>query len=214
MSSSSSEKQSNTKSVYSKNYFSDNDEDNLKKLGEVAENFEKKKTAEVGNIFTFGTGKCEQLGVYYTNDKGERLPVYLGSYGIGITRLIGVLVEVFGTDNSMIWPESVSPFQIHIVTIAKSNDEIAYKDSEAYKVSEDIYKKLKEAGADVLWDDRIGVSAGEKFADADLIGVPMRATISERSLAAGGVELHDRKSDTKEIVPISAFIKSYTESCR
>ena len=219
------------------------DDENLTKLGEVKENFEKKKTAEVGNIFTFGTAKCEQLGLYFANDKGEKVPVYLGSYGIGITRLIGVLVEVFGSENSMIWPASVAPFQLHMVTLSKDKEDDIASDgqgmSEAYRVSEDIYNKLLNAGADVLWDDRVGMSAGEKFADADLIGVPMRVTISERSLAAGGVELtlrsRDRtsngnksdndkngkldntKSDTsdnKEIISIAAFLKSYTEDCK
>ncbi len=209
------------------------DDENLTKLGEVKENFEKKKTAEVGNIFTFGTGKCEQLGLYFANDKGEKVPVYLGSYGIGITRLIGVMVEVFGSENSMIWPASVAPFQLHMVTLSKDK-EILNKEgsvlnetnnmSEAYEVSEDIYNKLINAGADVLWDDRVGMSAGEKFADADLIGVPMRVTISERSLAAGGVELLHRSYnkneggekiiESKEIISVAAFLKSYTEDCK
>ena len=203
----------------------------LAKLNVNEIDFEKKKTAEVGNIFTFGTDKTEELGVYFTNDKGEKVPVYLGSYGIGVTRLLGVLVEVFGTENSMIWPSSVAPFQLHMVTLSKDKES-----GEAYKVSEEIYNELISAGVEVLWDDRVGTSAGEKFADADLLGMPVRVTISERSLAAGGVELthrlhnknlildsnkdvvlYDSKneiSDSKEIISVVAFLKSYTEDCK
>ena len=204
--------------------------DTLAKLNVNEEDFEKKKTAEVGNIFTFGTGKTEELGVYFANNNGEKIPVYLGSYGIGVTRLLGVLVEVFGTENSMIWPESVSPFQIHMITLSKDKEslnkdkESLSKDtdsinevhgvSEAYKVSEDIYNKLIQAGADVLWDDRLMINAGEKFADADLLGMPMRVTVSERSLSAGGVELFDRISGNREVVSIEQLLKSYTEDCK
>ncbi len=182
------------------------------------EELRKEKSIEVGNIFNLGTRFSDALDLKYTDNDGEKQKVWMGSYGIGPARAMGTIVELLGTENSMIWPESVAPFQLHMVTLSKDKEIIndinqASHMSEAYKVSEEIYNKLISAGADVLWDDRVGMSAGEKFADADLIGVPMRVTISERSLVAGGVELYDRKSDTKEIVPVIAFIKSYAENC-
>ncbi len=180
----------------------------LIKLNAKETDFEKKKTAEVGNIFTFGTDKCQQLGLMYTNNKGERAPVYLGSYGIGVTRLLGVLVEIFATEHAMIWPQAVSPFNLHIITLAKSSDD------NAYLASQELYDILIKAGTEVLWDDRLDAQAGEKFADADLLGMPIRLTISERSLKSGGFELTDRVSGSVDIVSKEQIIKSYTEDCK
>lgn len=172
------------------------------------------KAIEVGNIFNLGTRFSDAMDLKYTDEKGIKQKVWMGSYGIGPARAMGTIVELLGTENSMIWPESVAPFQLHIITLAKGNDVESYRKSEAYRESERIYTSLCEAGADVLWDDRAEASAGEKFADSDLIGIPVRVTISERSLAAGGVELHDRKIDSKEIITIDQLLKSYTENCK
>lgn len=222
------------------------DDDVLIDLKINREELRKEKSIEVGNIFNLGTRFSDALDLNYTDNNSERQKVWMGSYGIGPARAMGTIVELLGTENSMIWPASVAPFQLHMVTLSKDK-EIINKEgsvlnetnnmSEAYRVSEDIYNKLINAGADVLWDDRVGMSAGEKFADADLIGVPMRVTISERSLAAGGVELLHRSHNTienapsllsdnnkneggekiiesKEIVSVQAFLKSYTEDCK
>jgi prolyl-tRNA synthetase len=81
------------------------------KMNLKREDFEKKKAAEVGNIFTFGTGKCEELGLYYTDKDGEKKPVYLGSYGIGVTRLMGVMAEIFGDEKGLSWPKEVAPYK-------------------------------------------------------------------------------------------------------
>ena len=187
----------------------------LADLGVNRDELRKEKSIEVGNIFNLGTRFADAMDLKYKDDKGETQKVWMGSYGIGPARLMGTIVELYASENAMTWPMSVAPFQLHMITIGKS------KDDQSYKVSEDIYNKLKEAGAEVLWDDRVEVTAGEKFADADLLGMPMRVTISERSLTAGGVELVDRsqayKDNTlinKEILPIDAFLKSYTENCK
>jgi prolyl-tRNA synthetase len=185
-------------------------EETLKKLDAKAEDFELKKAAEVGNIFTFGTGKCEQIGLNFTDIDGIKKPVYLGSYGIGVTRLLGVITEVMSDEAGIVWPEAVAPFSLHMVTLFKDKNE------EAYKVSEQIYTKLKQAGVDVLWDDREGLGAGEKFADADLLGMPLRATISQKSLLAGGVELKERKekdNSKTEIISIEHLVAMYTKEC-
>jgi prolyl-tRNA synthetase len=185
-------------------------EETLKKLDAKPEDFELKKAAEVGNIFTFGTGKCEQIGLNFTDVDGVKKPVYLGSYGIGVTRLLGVITEVMSDEGGIVWPATVAPFALHIVTLYKDTSD------EAYTVSKDLYEKLTKSGVEVLWDDRESVGAGEKFADADLLGMPMRVTVSTKSLIAGGVEIKERveKDKTKsEIVSIDQLITMYTKVC-
>jgi prolyl-tRNA synthetase len=154
------------------------------------EGFKKIKAAEVGNIFNFGTKKCEQLGLYFTDKDGEKKPVFLSSYGIGITRLMGVLAEVYGTENGIIWPEAVAPFDIHLLRLGESE--------EVKEKAEEIYKKLSDK-KELLFDDR-ELRAGEKFADADLIGIPTQVIVSERGLNAGTLEVKNRK--TGEVLEI------------
>ena len=146
--------------------------------------FEKMKAAEVGNIFNFGNKKCDQLGLNFSDQNGEKKSVFLSSFGIGITRLMGVLAEVFGDNTGLVWPESVAPFKIHLIEIPSGNSEVK-------KVVENVYQKI---GADnVLYDDR-DVRAGEKFADADLIGVPYQVIVSEKNIESGKFEMKNRKT--------------------
>ncbi len=163
----------------------------LEKMGMKEGDFEKVKAAEVGNIFNFGTKKSEQMGLYFADSSGEKMPAYLSSYGIGITRLMGVLVEVFGGENSIVWPESVAPFKFHIIEIPSENKAVK-------EMAEKIYKQIGEDGA--LYDDR-NSRAGEKFADADLLGIPYQLIISEKNIAANQIEFKNRK--TQEIKMIS-----------
>lgn len=163
----------------------------LEKMGMKEEDFEKVKAAEVGNIFNFGTKKSEQMGLYFADSSGEKMPAHLSSYGIGITRLMGVLVEVFGGENSIVWPESVAPFKFHIIEIPSENKAVK-------EMAEKIYKQIGEDGA--LYDDR-NSRAGEKFADADLLGIPYQLIISEKNIAANQIEFKNRK--TQEIKMIS-----------
>jgi prolyl-tRNA synthetase len=169
--------------------------DTLDRLGMKEEDFEKVKAAEVGNIFNFGTEKCEEMGLEYTDINGTKKLVHLSSYGVGITRLLGVITEVYADDAGLSWPEAVAPFQIHLVSLANGNEEIT-------KEAEDIYKELLASGAEVLFDDR-DARAGEKFADSDLIGIPKRIIISEKSLAQGVVEVKDRASGKVTMVPLN-----------
>jgi len=162
----------------------------LEKMGMKESDFEEKKSAEVGNIFNFGTGKCEQMGLYFVDKDGIKKPVHLSSYGIGITRLMGVLVEVFADEKGLVWPEAVAPFKFNIVEIPSDKPEVK-------EMAEKIYKKLGENN--VLYDDR-DLRAGEKFADADLLGVPYQIVISEKNVAAGKFEFKDRKTGKTKMI--------------
>ena len=175
-------------------------EETLLNLGIKREELEEVKTAEVGNIFDFGTEKCETLGVQYKNENGESVPVWLGSYGIGITRMVGVLVEKFNDDKGIIWPESVAPFKVHLLSLGE--------DPEVIKKASEVYENLKNAGVEVLFDDRVGLTAGEKFADADLLGMPYRAVVSLRSMKeVGGIELKKRTEEKGNIITIDKLLK-------
>jgi prolyl-tRNA synthetase len=175
-----------------------NDE-TLANLSVTRDELERVKTAEVGNIFNFGTEKCEQLGLTYKDSEGKVVPVWLGSYGIGVTRLMGVVVEKFSDEKGIVWPAAIAPFQVHLVAIAgKGADAIAEADR--------MYEELTHRGVSVLYDDR-DVRAGEKFADSDLLGIPLRMVISEKTMEKGGVELVDRATGTTTFVAESAILE-------
>lgn len=127
------------------------------------------KSIEVGNIFPLGTMYAEKMKVYFTDNKGKQKPVWFGSYGIGPTRVMGSLVEVFHDDKGIVWPEVVAPFRVHLVSLAGGE-----------RQAEEVYKKLLAKKIEVLWDDR-DESAGVKFADADLIGCPHRLVMSKKT---------------------------------
>jgi prolyl-tRNA synthetase len=154
------------------------------------------KAIEVGNIFPLGTMYAQKMNAFYTNSKGQKLPLWLASYGIGPTRVLGTLVEVFHDDKGIIWPKSVSPYSAHLIHIENSGiKENAKK----------VYETLEKEGIEVLWDDRIDVSVGEKFADADLIGISVRLVISEKS--AGKIEWKQRNSEKTELLNLEEVIK-------
>jgi prolyl-tRNA synthetase len=170
----------------------------LSELGVTRDELEEVKTAEVGNIFNFGTKKCEQLGLNFVNDEGESVPVHLGSYGIGITRLMGVMVERLSDDNGLVWPKGIAPFDVHIVTL-DSRDESAQTRIQA--VASDLYDSLRGDGIQVLWDNR-DESPGSKMKDSDLIGIPLRLVISERSLANDEIEWKERTAGEAQMISV------------
>jgi len=129
------------------------------------------KSIEVGNIFPFGTHYSELMRVYYTDEKGLKKPVYFGSYGIGSTRVMGAWVEANHDDQGIIWSKAIAPFQVHLLELRAKNTQ---------HIAKTVYEKLVGLGIEVLWDDR-EVSAGEKFADSDLIGIPVRLVVSEKN---------------------------------
>jgi prolyl-tRNA synthetase len=152
------------------------------------------KAIEVGNIFKQSTKFTSAFGFSCTDENGDVKPVEMAAYGIGPSRIMGALVEIFHDENGIMWPESVSPFHSHLLTIGKEN--------ETHKAAEEIYKKLSQK-YDILFDDRDCVSTGEKFADADMIGITNRIVVSKKTLATDSVEIKRRGENKVEIVPIS-----------
>ncbi len=149
---------------------------------------------EVGQIFYFGTKYSEALGATVTNDAGEQVPVHMGSHGIGVSRLVGAIIEASHDDKGIIWPEGVTPFHCGIVNLRQG-------DAEADRACEDLYKALTDAGLEPLYDDR-EERAGAKFATMDLIGLPWRITVGPRGLKNGVVELTCRRTgESEELKP-------------
>ena len=181
-------------------------EDNAKRLNVTFENFEQVKACEVGNIFPLNTKFSKAFDYTYVDEKGEKQDIYMGCYGIGPTRLMGVVVEKFSDEKGLIWPESIAPFSVHLLVLGRD------KEGEAYKTAEKIYQTLRKNHVEVLFDDR-EASAGEKFADSDLIGIPMRVVISDKSLEKGGVELKERKVENSEIISVEQLLTMYTKTC-
>ena len=157
------------------------------------------KGIEVGNIFQLGYHYSEKMKALFTDKDGKEKLYYMGCYGIGIDRTIATIVEKYNDANGIIWPEAVAPFKEHLIVLGK--------DEKIYEQAEDIYEKLLSQGIEILYDDRVNVSAGEKFADADLIGLPLRVVLSEKSLQAGGVEIKRRGSKESEIVEVDELKK-------
>ena len=157
----------------------------IAELGLNKDTLVEEKSIEVGNIFKLGTRFSDPLGLSYVNETGETKPVIMGSYGIGPGRLMGTIVEALSDAKGIIWPREVSPFEVHIVSLGIDNEEIR-------KASDSLYEMLTSAGIDTLYDDRTEKSAGEKLADADLIGIPVRLVVSARTLESASVEMKKR----------------------
>jgi prolyl-tRNA synthetase len=164
-------------------------DDAAKELGVDKSTLKPVKSAEVGNIFKFGTEKSEKMGIYYTDKDGTQKPIYLASYGIGITRVMGVIVEKFADDKGLVWPENIAPVRVYLARIGESEDVV--------KTADELYGSLQDKGISVLYDDR-DARAGEKFADADLLGIPHRVVISDRLVGENQVEYKARTNDTAE----------------
>lgn len=175
------------------------DEESLKKLGVQRDELEKVNSSEVGNIFNFGTDKSKQMGFSFTNEKGEEQFIHLGSYGIGITRIMGVIAEKFSDDRGLVWPESVAPAQVYLARLGDAPAVI--------KQADELYERLTASHAQVLYDDR-DVRAGEKFADADLLGIPYRVVISDKTAGNASYELKARTAGTPEQVTIDKLLKT------
>jgi len=157
----------------------------LTDLGLSRSELEEKKAIEVGNIFKLGTRFSEPLGFLYTDENGAKKPVIMGSYGIGPSRLMGTIAEVLSDEKGLVWPESVAPYKIHLV-------EISAKEGKGVQThAKKLYAHLVQEGIEVLMDDR-ELPAGQKFADADLIGIPYRVVVSEKTMASGKLELKNR----------------------
>jgi prolyl-tRNA synthetase len=158
---------------------------------------------EVGHCFKLGKRYSEPMGLTYLDVNGKAQKPVMGSYGIGVGRLMAAIVEQHHDENGIIWPAAVAPFEVHLVSLARQSDD------ETGQQAEGLYRKLQEAGLEVLFDDR-KESPGVKFADADLIGIPWRVTVSTRSLQSGGVEVKRRSETEREVVAVERLIDYIT----
>ncbi|MBI2038566.1 MAG: hypothetical protein HYT19_01425, partial [Candidatus Nealsonbacteria bacterium] len=153
-----------------------------------------KKSIEVGNIFPLGTKYSEAFDLKFSDERGEKKYVVMGSYGIGLGRVMATVVEKFYDEKGIIWPKEVAPFQVHLISLNGEKKE-----------SEKLYKDLRKQGVEVLYDDR-DKSAGEKFADTDLIGIPLRIVISEKTLKEDSAEIKERGKKEIKLVKIANLI--------
>lgn len=166
-------------------------DDATKELGINKTELKPVTSAEVGNIFKFGTEKSEKMDFMYTDKDGSRKPLYLASYGIGITRVMGVIAEMMSDDKGLVWTPSIAPFQVYLATIGDVDEQ-----------AQNLYESLQQAGVSVLYDDR-DVRPGDKFADADLMGIPLRIVLSPKTLDKDSVEFKLRTQSEAEMVKTS-----------
>ncbi|MBB1559311.1 prolyl-tRNA synthetase [Candidatus Saccharibacteria bacterium] len=161
----------------------------VKELGINRSELERVKTAEVGNIFNFGTQKSEEMRLVFTDAEGVEQYAYMGSYGIGITRVMGVIVEKFADDKGLVWPENIAPAKVYLVQIG----------SQSRATADELYQKLQSAGIETIYDDR-DERPGVKFADAELLGIPYRVTVSDRLLDDGKWEVSTRQTGEQRLL--------------
>jgi len=148
-----------------------------------------KTAVEVGNIFTLGTKFSDALGLKYTDEDGKINPVFMGCYGTGPSRIMGLLAEHFSDDRGLVWPENVAPCKVYLVCIGET----------AAASADELYDELTDKGVEVMYDDR-DVHPGQKFADSELIGIPYRVTVSDRTIDSQTYELVERKNGTKNLL--------------
>ncbi len=163
----------------------------LAELGMRKEDMVEKRAVEVGNIFPLGSKYADALELFYTDETGTRQSVVMGSYGIGISRLMGLLAEHFADDKGLAWPENIAPARVVVVTIGT--------DTAVVEAADALYAQLQARNITVLYDDR-PLRPGEKFADADLMGIPHRVVVSAKTLEAKGVEYKKRSAEASEIL--------------
>jgi len=166
----------------------------LAELGVSKDELEEVKAVEVGNIFTLGTRFSDPLDLNFTDENGESKPVVMGSYGIGPSRLMGLIAEHFADDKGLVWPENVAPYKVYLVSIGEVTEQ-----------ANELYEKLQSAGVSVLFDDR-NERPGAKFADAELIGLPYRVTISERLIADNKLEFTRRSGGETELLTLDELL--------
>ena len=164
-------------------------DDAVKELDIDRSELERVKTAEVGNIFNFGTQKSEEMRLVFTDAEGVEQYAYMGSYGIGITRVMGVIVEKFADDKGLVWPENIAPAKVYLVQIG----------SQSRATADELYQKLQSAGIETIYDDR-DERPGVKFADAELLGIPYRVTVSDRLLDDGKWEVSTRQTGEQRLL--------------
>jgi prolyl-tRNA synthetase len=171
-------------------------DDVLEDLGIKREDLVEKKAIEVGNIFTLGTRFSEPLGLKFRDENGEEHPVFMGCYGIGPGRVMGTIAETLSDEKGLVWPEAVAPFRVHLLSLGA--------DAEA----DAAYEAFTSAGIETLYDDR-DASAGEKFTESDLIGIPYRVVIGRRSAESGMAEVKKRSSAEAENIALANLVRYF-----
>lgn len=156
-----------------------------------------KKSIEVGNIFKLMTRFSEPFHLKYADTDGTEKVVIMGCYGLGTSRLMGAVVEVLHDDKGILWPKEIAPFDVHLIALGKSPEEQAKADA--------LYQQLTQMGLEVLYDDRVGVQAGAKFADADLLGMPIRLVISNKTLANNSIEYKKRTEQDAQLISLDGL---------
>ncbi|HIA91530.1 TPA: prolyl-tRNA synthetase [Candidatus Saccharibacteria bacterium] len=175
-------------------------DDATKEIGVDKTTLKAVTTAEVGNIFKFGTEKSEKLNINFTDTDGTQKPVFLASYGVGITRVMGVIVEKYADEHGMVWPEQVAPFAVHLVSIGDKGQTQA----------ESLYSQLTELGIEVFYDDR-EVSPGQKLGDADLMGMPHRVVASNKTAEKNSFEYKARTDNESAMVSYEQILEKLTK---
>jgi len=175
------------------------DDEVLEQLDLNREDLREEKAVEVGNIFTLGTRFSEPLNLKYIDENGQEELVFMGSYGIGPGRLMGTIAELLSDDRGLVWPKNIAPYSVHIVSLESKDETIAAR---IKTVSEGLYTDLIQSGIEVIWDDREGVSPGARFGESDLLGIPLRIVISEKTLAEDSVEWKKRANKEMQLVKI------------
>ena len=170
-------------------------DDAVKELGISRDELEAVKTAETGNIFNFGTQKTDEMGLYYTGEDGAEHSLYIGSYGIGITRAMGVIAEKLSDEKGLVWPEAIAPYRVYLVSIGEKGAQKA----------DELYEILQAHGVEVLYDDR-NERPGTKFADSELMGIPLRVTVSDRLVESKQVELTMRASGETQLLTVEELL--------
>jgi len=178
-------------------------------FGLERESLEKVRTIESGNIFNLATKFSEPLGLTFKDEAGARIPVVMGSYGIGISRLVGTIAEVYADEKGLVWPKSVAPFAVHLIAIADGEGKVMAAAEKLYEMLTASTTSTMGTIVDVLFDDRL-VGVGSKLTDADLIGIPTRIVIGAKTLAEGNVEIVDRKSGETDIVALAEVLAYFS----
>lgn len=159
---------------------------------------EEVKAIEIGNIFKLGTKFPDSFERNFVDANDSSQKIWMGCYGIGSSRVMGTIAEVLSDDKGLVWPEEVAPYKLHLCSLFRSAEEMG--------PAQELYQKLTDAGISVIWDDRLGVRAGQKFGDADLLGMPHRVVISSKTVEQGKVEYKARTSDDAQMLALEELI--------
>jgi len=173
---------------------------NAEKCPQCGTEIKIKRTIEVAHAFKLGTKYSKAMNILYEDKKGKKHFVQMGCYGIGLERAMATIVEIYHDEKGIIWPKEIAPFDVHLLSLGSKNEAIKEK---IQMTSEKLYQELQEVKIEVLYDDRKEKSAGEKFADADLIGIPLRIVVSEKTLKEDSVEIKKRGEKEIQLIKLS-----------